>query len=154
MPRTLAFFGAGPQAGQYLDALARRPDVAVAAVCDLDRRAAEQTAAGWGARVFLSYEAMLEEVQPEALWVCVPPHLQGNVLLKAAERGVPFFVDPPGALDFPHARLCARLVAEKRLVTAVGFPTGFADVVREAREYLGANPVPLALGRWLRPAGA
>src|SRR5260370_26760836 len=94
----VAFYGAGDLAHPSLDALAGRADVRVVAVCDLDRRAAEQTAAGWGARVFLSSEAMLDEAGPDALWVCVPPRLQGDVLLRAAERGIPFFVVPPGAV--------------------------------------------------------
>jgi predicted dehydrogenase len=151
MSITLAFFGAGRLAEPYLEALRRRSDVQLAAVCDLDRRAAEQTAAGWGARVFLSYEAMLQEAQPDALWVCVPPYLQADVLLKAAERRIPFFVCPPGAVDFHRACQYARLIEQARLVTAVGFSGRDADVVREAREYLGANVVPLALGWWLSP---
>src|SRR5262245_19812644 len=93
-PTRLAFYGTGPRARPYLEALGRLPHVTVAAVCDVDRRAAEQTAAGWGARVFLSYEAMLQEAKPDALWACMPPPLQGDVLLRAAEHGIPFFVEP------------------------------------------------------------
>jgi myo-inositol 2-dehydrogenase / D-chiro-inositol 1-dehydrogenase len=144
-------YGAGDRARPYLEALARRADVRVAAVCDLDRRAAEQSAAGWEARVFLSYEAMLQEVHPDALWVCVAPALQGDVLLRAAEQGIPFFVEPPGAVDYARARLYGRRAAEAGLVTAVGFPTRYADVAEEARQYLGTRPVPLLLGWWLRP---
>jgi predicted dehydrogenase len=59
-------------------------------------------------------------------------------------------MDPPGATDYERARLYGRLIGEAGLVAAVGFPTRHTDVVREAREYLGANPVPLALGWWLR----
>jgi predicted dehydrogenase len=147
----LAFFGAGERARPYLDALARRPEVALTAVCDPERRAAEQTAAGWGARVFQGYEAMLEEARPDALWICVPPHLQGQVVQRAVEGRIPFFIEPPGAADYEQARLYGRLVGEAGMVAAVGFPTRHTDVVREAREYLGANPVPLALGWWLRP---
>jgi predicted dehydrogenase len=154
MSLSLAFFGAGALAEPYLDALRRRQDVQLAGVCDLDRRAAEQTAAGWGAQVFLSYEAMLEEAQPDALWVCVPPQLQGDVLLKAAQRRIPFFVVPPGAVDFDRARLYARTIAESSLVTAVGFSCRDTDVAREAREYLGANVVPMALAWWLAPPSA
>jgi predicted dehydrogenase len=152
MEHKLAFYGAGDQARPYLEALGRRSDVQVTAVCDLDRRAAEQTAAGWGARVYLSYEAMLEEARPDALWVCVAPPLQGDVLLKAAGRGIPFFVEAPGAVDYERAALYARKVREANLVTAVGFPARFNDVVQEAREYLGAHAIPLALGWWLAPA--
>src|SRR5271165_3083634 len=111
----VAFYGAGDLAQPYLDALARRADVQVVAVCDLDRRSAEQTAAGWGARVFLSYEAMLEETGPDVLWVCVPPHLQGDVLLRAAERRIPFFVAPPGAVDFERACQYAKQIEQAKL---------------------------------------
>jgi predicted dehydrogenase len=151
MTMQVAFYGAGEQARPYLDVLGRRADVQLAAVCDLDRRAAEQVAAGWGARVFLSYEAMLQEASPNALWVCVPPELQGDVLLRAAGLRIPFFVDPPGAINHERAVLYGQAVREAKLVTAVGFPTAYTDVAREAREYLGTNLVPLALGWWLRP---
>jgi predicted dehydrogenase len=151
MTVSVAFYGAGELARPYLDALGRRPEVCLAGVCDLDRRAAEQVAAGWGAQVYLSYEAMLREAAPDALWVCVPPHLQGDVLLRAAEQRLPFFVAPPGAMSYERALVYGKAAREAGLVTAVGFPTHATDVVREAREYLGANPVPLALGWWLRP---
>jgi predicted dehydrogenase len=152
MALKIAFYGAGARAQPYLQVLARQPAVRVTAVCDVDRRAAEQVAAGWEARVFLSYEAMLQEARPEALWICVAPHLQGDVLLKAVEMRIPFLVEPPGAVDHERARQYARLVAEANLVTAVGFTSRYSDVVREAREYLGDGTVPLALGSWLRPA--
>src|SRR5262245_23272378 len=151
MATTIAFYGTSDEARPYLDALARRADVALTAVCDIDRRSAEQVAAGWNARVFLSYEAMLQEARPDALWVCVAPHLQGDILLRAAELRIPFFVHPPGAMSHERAVVYDRAVRQAGLVTAVGFPTWYADVVREAREYLGTNPVPLALGWWLRP---
>ena len=154
MTVSIAFYGAGEQARPYLDALARRPDVRLCGVCDLDRRAAEQVAAGWEAQVFLSYEAMLQDACPDALWVCVAPHLQGDVLLRAAEQRIPFFVDPPGALSHERALQYGKLVREAGLVTAVGFPTQYTDVAREAREYLGAHSLPLALGWWLRPGRA
>src|SRR5262249_40405511 len=147
----VAFYGAGPLARPYLDVPGRRPDVRLAAVCDLDRRAAEQTAAGWGARVYLSYEAMLEEANPGALWICVPPHLQGDVILRAAARAIPFFGGPPGGVDHARAGAYGGQVAASRLVSAVGFGARCADVAQEAREYLGANVVPLALGWWLCP---
>jgi predicted dehydrogenase len=151
MTLNLAFYGAGDLAEPYLDALRARPDVQLRAVCDVDRRAAEQTAAGWGAQVVLSYEAMLRDVEPDALWVCVPPHLQGDVLLNAALRRIPFFVVPPGAVDYERACQYGKLIDQAQLVTAVGFPGRDADVVQEAREYLGTNVVPLALGWWLAP---
>jgi predicted dehydrogenase len=147
----VGFFGVGNAAQPYLDALARRPDVALTAICDPVRRVAEQTAAGWGAQVFADYEALLEENHPDALWICVDPRLQGRAVQHAVERQIPFFCVPPGAPDFEGASRCGELVRQARLVSAVGFATRYTDVVQEAREYLGAHAVPLALGWWLRP---
>jgi predicted dehydrogenase len=147
----IAFFGVGGPAQPYLDALSGRSDVAVAGVCDPDRRAAEQTAAGWGARVFPDVAALLSELRPDALWVCTRPPLQTAAVRQASALRIPFFATPPGAADFEAAAECSKMVRAANLVTAVGFPTHHTDLVQEAREYLGANPVPLALGWWLRP---
>jgi predicted dehydrogenase len=149
MTLNVAFFGVGRQAQPYLQALARRPDIAVTAVCDHDRRAAEQTAASWGAQVFLTYEALLQEARPQALWVCVAPDGQGDVIQQATELRIPFFIEPPGALNYERARTYGPAIAKANLVTTVGFSSRYADVVIEAREYLGTNPIPLALAWWL-----
>jgi predicted dehydrogenase len=146
----IAFFGVGASAQPYLDALSRSKDAAVTGVCDSDRRAAEQTAAAWGARVFADAESLLAESGPDAVWICASPQLQTAAVTKAVERRVPFFLTPPGAPDFASAAECEQAGREAKLVTAVGFATRHTDVVREAHEYLGANPVPLALGWWLR----
>jgi predicted dehydrogenase len=149
MTLNVAFYGAGPRAQPYLQALARRPDIAVTAVCDSDRRAAEQTAAGWGAQLYLSYEAMLKEARPQALWICVAPQMQGDVILQATELRIPFFVEPPAAPNYERARICDQRISEANLVAAVGYTNRYTDIVLEAREYLGANPIPLALAWWL-----
>jgi myo-inositol 2-dehydrogenase / D-chiro-inositol 1-dehydrogenase len=150
MAATVGFYGVGSRAQPYLKALAQRPDVRLTAVCDPDPRTAEQVAAGWGAQVFANCETLLREARPELLWICVPAHLQTQVLLKVAEARIPFFVEPPGAVDFATARACAAQVKATGVVSAVGFTGHYADVAKEAREYLGVNPVPVALGWWLR----
>ncbi len=147
----IAFFGAGELAQPYLNALARRTDVELVGVCDADMRAAEQIAVGWNATVFSHYEEMMIQTTPDALWICVPTRMQTDVILQAAERAIPFFVEPPGAVDFSHARTYSRSVARNNIPTVVGYFGRFSDVVSEAREYLGTNPIPMALGWWLCP---
>jgi predicted dehydrogenase len=145
----VAFYGTGRRAQPYLQALERVPEVALTALCDPDRATAQRAALPWDARVFPSYETILDESRPDALWICVEPQLQGDVILKAAELGIPFFVVPPGALDYQHAQLYEKAVAEAGLLTAVGYTARLTDIFLEAREYLGAHPVPLALAWWL-----
>lgn len=153
MTMKLAFAGVGETARPYLDALARRSDVAIVAVSDPDRRAAEQIAAGWNARVVSPQETLLDEA-PDALFVCLPPRLQGELILNASERAIPMLIEPPGTVNFALARQCCAQIVQKQVVTAVGFAGRYSDVVAEAREYLGANAIPLALGWWLAPSRA
>src|SRR5437868_2806385 len=131
----VAFYGTGPRAQPYLQALARRPDITLTGVCDPDYRAAEATAAGWRAKIYPSCEAMLEEARPDALCICSAAHLQAEVIVQATERNIPFLIEPPGAVDYDHARVYGRQIARSKLVTAVGFTMRYADVVQEAREY-------------------
>jgi len=148
-PLQLAVYGAGELAEPYLTLLARRADVRIRAVCDPMPRLAEQAAAGWGARVLHHYAAMLEEERPDALLVAVPCRTLGDVLEQAVTHRIPFLVEPPGAADWDSARRLARLVADAKLVTAVGYSARYVDVVREAKEYLGVNATPLGRAAWL-----
>ena len=61
-----------------------------------------------------------------------------------AVASILFVVDPPGALSHERALLYGKQVREARLVTAVGFPTHYTDVAREAREYLGYTQEQIA----------
>src|SRR5260370_18693029 len=129
MTLSVAFVGAGPAAQPYLAALARRPEVNLSGICDADRRAVEQVAAGWQARVFANFQSLLQECPPEALWICLPPKLQGNVIPQAIASRIPFFIEPPGAADFAQAASWAAAVKANRLVSAVGFTARYADVL-------------------------
>jgi predicted dehydrogenase len=145
----LACYGAGQGAEAYLGALARRPDVSLAAVADNDQRAAERLAAAWGAPTFSEMETLLEEVRPDALLICVEPSLQDRAVTLAVANRLPFLVEPPGSIDYHAALRLRREIETAGLVNAVGFWPRFADVVQEAMAYVGAHPVPLTLGWWL-----
>lgn len=146
MTLRVAFYGTGGPALPFLKALKQVPDIQLAAVCDVERHAAAVAALPWQARVYLSYEAMLEETHPDALWVCVEPPLQGDVILKAAELRIPLFIVPPGAVDYEHALAYGAALADAQLLAVSGYLLRLADIFLEAREYLGANQVRLALG--------
>jgi predicted dehydrogenase len=145
----VACCGANHAAEIYLRALARRPDVSLAGIAANDQQAAERLAAGWRAPVFGETETMLEQSCPEALLVCVEPFLQDRAVALAVARRIPFLIEPPGGFDHQTAAALCREVDAAGLVNAVGFRPRFADIVQEARDYVGAHPVPLALGWWL-----
>jgi predicted dehydrogenase len=141
--------GAGFIAGEHLRALSGFDDVQVVAVADTVRERAEQAAARYGARPYGDGLALLETEDLDAVWLCVPPFSHGVLEAAAVERGVPFFVEKPLALDLPIAQEVARQVAAGRLTTAVGYHWRHLDLVERAAELLSRNLAQLVTGYWL-----
>ena len=145
----IGVMGAGSIGKEHLNRLLDFDDARVVAVADpLADRAREQ-AARCGATAYDDYERMLDAEELDALYVCVPPFAHGAPERAAIERGLPFFVEKPLALELETAEEIARGVQEKGLVTAAGYHWRYFDFVEKARELLSGNPARLALGYWL-----
>ena len=145
----IGVLGAGFVGKEHLDRLLSFDDVRVVAVADplLDR--AREQAARCGATAHDDYEQMLDAEELDALYICVPPFAHGPPERAAIERGLPFFVEKPLALDLETAEEIARSVQGKGLVTAAGYHWRYFDFVEKAQELLSENPARLVLGYWL-----
>ena len=145
----LGFVGAGGIAERHLGVLQGFDDVDIVAFADTDVERARHVAERFGAATHDSGQALLAAGGFDALYICVPPFAHGPVECDAAERGIPFFVEKPIALDLETAEAIARRVAETKLVTAVGYHWRYFDTVMEARDILAHRPATLASGYWL-----
>lgn len=145
----IGFIGAGGIAHRHFGVLEQFDDVEIAAIADVDLARAEDAAARFGARAFGEVEAMLAEVELDALYICVPPFAHGVPERAAIAAGLPFFVEKPVALDLATAEAIAAEVAAAGLVTAVGYHWRYLDTVDEARGLLAHNPARLMSGNWL-----
>ncbi|MGY1823520.1 Gfo/Idh/MocA family protein [Geodermatophilus sp. SYSU D00079] len=141
--------GTGFIAGRHLAALSGFDDVEVVAVADPVRERAEVAAARVGARCHDDGATLLATEDLDAVWLCVPPFAHGPLETAAADRGLPFFVEKPLALDLDTARAVARQVEEAGLTTAVGYHWRHLDVVARAAELLPPDTAALVTGSWL-----
>ena len=141
--------GAGYIGKKHLDTLLGFDDVRVVAVADSQPERAREQAARCGANTYEDHKRMLDGEELDALYICVPPFAHGPPEMAAIERGLPFFVEKPLALDRTTAEEIARGVRERGLVTAAGYHWRYLDVVERAQELLSENPARLALGFWL-----
>lgn len=145
----LGFVGAGGIAVRHLGVLQGFDDVDIIAFADTDLGRAQQVAEHFGARSYDSGKALLAAGEVDAIYICVPPFAHGPIERAAADRGIPFFVEKPISLDLETAETVGRLVAEKQLVTAVGYHWRYFDTVDEAKDLLQERPATLAAGYWL-----
>jgi len=150
MTRTrIGFIGAGGIADRHLGVLEQFEDVALVAFADPDFARAEIAAQRFGARAFADPLPMLENVELDAVYICVPPFAHGPVEQAVIARGLPFFVEKPVSLDLAVAEEIERAASAAGLITAVGYHWRYLDTVEEARRILADNPARLVSGYWL-----
>ncbi len=145
----LGFIGVGGIAQRHLDIISRFDDVELVGFADPDLGRADQAAARFGAKSFAHHNEMLDAVQPDAVYICVPPFAHGVPERDLIERGIPFFVEKPVSLELKTAEEISAAVTAKGLVTGVGYHWRYLDIVDEARALLKDNPAQLLSGYWL-----
>ena len=149
MTTRLGFIGAGGIAHRHFGVLEQMDDVRIVAVADPDQSRATEAAGRFGAQAFADHAAMLESVELDAVYICVPPFAHGDAERACIARGLPFFVEKPLSLDLALAEQIAEEVERAGLVTAVGYHWRYLDTVDEARARLAENPAQLMTGFWL-----
>ena len=75
----LGFIGLGQIARMHWEHLVTRGDVELTAFCDIDESRLHPPASQYGARAFTDYKRMLEDTELEAIYICVPPYVDGEI---------------------------------------------------------------------------
>lgn len=145
----LGFIGAGGIARRHADVLRHFADVQLVAWSDPAAERAQQFAHDFGGAAYDDYRRMLDSETLDAVYVCVPPFAHGALEDTLIERDLPFFVEKPLAADLDTAERLAAKIAQRGLITAVGYHMRYMDTTDEARALLANNPARLALGYWL-----
>ena len=154
----LAVLGAGAHSqyshGPALRAVAAAwPDVALAAVCDIDRSRAQAYADAFGfARVYQDLDAMLAQEHLDGLIAVTPVHLTTTIVSRLLPHGIPLLLEkPPGSNSAETRQLLA--VAEKTGAPhMISFNRRFNPAIQQARAWLaeGGRPPHVLIARMLR----
>jgi predicted dehydrogenase len=107
------------------------------AVCSRDIDHATAAAQRFGVnRAFDNAEQMLDEVELDALVVVVPPEAFAQYIRLAIERGLPAFVEKPGANSAEEGSELAAQATEAGVEVVVGYQKRFAAAFRKARSLI------------------
>ncbi len=138
--------GAGWIGRSHAEALGRRDDVAVTAVCDLDGERAAGIAAVTGARAFLDYREMLATASLDVLWICTPPNSHLEPAIASLERGLPLYLEKPIARGVGDARRILEAVELSGTVCAIGYQWHAVEVLGDMQRALAGRPVGCLVG--------
>jgi predicted dehydrogenase len=130
----LGIIGAGGFVGVHLRALEHLKDrIAVTAVADVDRSAADAVAASTGAQAYGSYAQMLAEEELDAVDILLPHHLHAPAVEAAVEHVPAIFLEKPLAADVADGERIVETVASTGARVLVGHQLLFNPVVSAAR---------------------
>jgi len=124
----VALVGAGHMGKLHARALAERDDALLAAVCDVDARAAREAAAPSGASVVGDVRDLPEEIDAAILAAATSAHR--DLALALVERGVAMLVEKPLAGTAAEARKIADAARDADAVVQVGHVLRFDPVTR------------------------
>ncbi len=147
----IAFIGCGGIAGWHLSHLLEQDDVEYVGFCDIIPERAESFVqrTGGTAKAYTDFRVMLEEITPDAVYICVPPHVHGEIEFALIDRNIPFLVEKPMALDYELAEKICNAAEEKGIITAVGFQDRYLGIIEKAKEYLKDKQIGLVTGSWV-----
>lgn len=144
----IGFIGTGGIARSHFRQL-KQLDVTFVGLCDTDENRAKDAANDLGGKAFTDFRRMLDEVEMDACYVCVPPFVHGEIEKAVIERGVNLFVEKPVALTMELAHEIHEGIKNNGLIAAVGYHWRYMKTVEAAKEKFHNRKVGMMLGYWL-----
>ena len=133
----VALIGAGSMANTYhYPSLASFSDVELVGICDLIEDKARATAQRLripADRVYADYKKMLADLEPQVVYVLMPPQYLYEPAMHALKEGCHVFVEKPPALTSNQARMLAYTAGEHNCLTMTGFQRRFIPAVTVLR---------------------
>lgn len=97
-------------------------NVEIVGICDTRLEAAKTVAEKFGIEKYYdSHQEMLEEVQPDAVTICVPNKFHCQITLDALEAGCHVFCEKPPAITVEEAESMEKKAQEKGKLLSYGF---------------------------------
>lgn len=145
----LGFIGMGLIARMHWEHLAKRDDVSIVAFCDIDESRLHPPALEYGAMAFTDYREMLEKAELDAVYICVPPYVDGPLEIDCLEAGRHIFVEKPVALDLETTAKVQAAIDKSGLICSVGYHWRYMGATDLAREMMAGEETGLLVGHWV-----
>jgi len=145
----VSFIGCGGIAGAHMDALSKMEDVEFVAFCDVAEEKAKQRVETYGGKLFTDYKKMLEEVEIDACYICVPPFAHQGQEEECIKKNIPFLVEKPIHLDLNKSKEICEKIKEKNLITSVGYQDRYQDIIAYIKPFFKENNLGFFNGWWV-----
>lgn len=147
----LSFVGTGGIARSHLRKLAARAGVKLVGFCDVDKGRAEAAAGEFapGAGTYEDWRRMLDEVEFDACYVCLPPHVHEDLEVRLAEKGAHLFVEKPVSLYLDEAIRAREAIRKAGVMSCAGYSQRYTPAATQAEAFFKTHEAAMAhVRRW------
>ena len=88
---------------------------------------------------YTDYITMLDKESPEAVVIATPVFLHRAMAQECVQRGIPFFLEKPLALNAREAESLVESLAQTNLITMVGYMMRFAESFTKAKDIVDSE---------------
>lgn len=128
--KKLAIIGCGGIGEYHLNHFLTFNDIELAGFCDIILERAERfVSKAAGSKAFQDYKKMYDEINPDMVFICLPPTEHGEIEFETISRNIPFFIEKPIALSIDTATEINNEVKKAGLITAAGFQCRYSNLV-------------------------
>lgn len=150
----VGFIGCGGNARGHMKRVREVTGARIVGVCDVVEELAARAAEETGADPCTDHRRLLEREDLDCVYISIPVFAHGQPELDVIERGLPFLVEKPVAIDMATAREIEARVRQKGLLSAVGYQLRYGGTVDLAKELLAGRRLGLVNGRYWCSSGA
>ena len=145
----IGFVGCGGMANSHMSNLNQIEDAELVGFTDIVTEKAEAAAEEYGGKAYESHQAMYEDADLDAVYICVPPFAHEDQEILAAQAGLAIFVEKPVALSMDKAREIEAAIADSGVVNCVGYHWRYLPNVQEIKQRFSPDDVAMAMGYWV-----
>ena len=145
----VGFIGSGGIAGRHVEALKTIDGVELVAFSDVAEEKARKLAQDCGGEAFADFMEMLDAVELDAIYICVPPHVHGAPEKECLSRHLPFFVEKPLGNDMETVTDILGMINRRNALAAVGYMNRYRQSLQRGRQLLRGNKVSSLEAHWI-----
>ena len=149
----IGFIGCGGNANGHMRRLFDLEGVRIVGTCDVQEERARDAAASYNAQPYTNHNLMLERDDLDGIYLSLPVFAHGTPELDVVERGLPFLVEKPVAVNMEIARQVEAAVNAADIITCVGYQLRYLGSTQLARQVLNEKTVNIAIGKYWSGSG-
>jgi myo-inositol 2-dehydrogenase/D-chiro-inositol 1-dehydrogenase len=137
----IGLLGAGRIGQIHARSAAAHKSATLAAVTDVDAKAAAAIAAETGASVTNSSTDIIADKSIDAILICTPTDTHADLIEQAAKAGKAIFCEKPVDLSAERVRACLKVVADTKVKLMIGFNRRFDPSFAALQKRLAAGEI-------------